>query len=290
MEAITTDVNKMLVILGIVAVSLLAVLSKVIQKIKGSFKPYTKATIGYALVCLLLFSLIALTAHPAIFTEPIPFLIFYQLFFLFLGLVHYYFMHQLLQWSGDQSVFWAEALFTTVLGLLGSICFMLVYRWVNTDGLFYLMSASSICFIIPLFIFHTFRKAIDLPPKIIKQWRYPFNEEVEDPDESKMKNLLVISFEFPKQTGELHMTNFRAKAPTDMEFGRLFYYFINDYNERHPNSKIEYISNTGDVHGWTFFKKMRWYSFATQYIDTEKTIYINNIRENDVIICRRSLN
>lgn len=198
-------------------------------------------------------------------------------------------MHHFLQWSGDESAFWPEVLYTTILGLLGSICFMLVYRLVNAEGMFYLMAASSFFFIIPIFFYHTFRKAIAIPPKIVKQWQYPFNENIEEPDESKMKNLLVISFEFHKQTGDNHYTNFRAKAPTDMEFGKLFYYFINDYNERHPNAKIEFISDQGDVHGWIFYKKPRWYSFLTQYINTDKTIYTNSIRENDVIICSRSL-
>jgi Type VI secretion system, TssN len=290
MDAITNDVNRILIILGIVSLALFALMGKLIQKIKGTFKPYVKATIGYSLITLLLFAAIGLTAHPSLYTDPPRFLAFCQLFFVLAGFLHYYLIHYFLQWTGDESTFWTEILYTFILSMLGSICFMLVYRRVNNDGMYYLMATSSIFFLIPLFIFHTFRKATAVPPKVFKQWIYPFDESIEEPDESKLKNLLVISFEFPKQTEDNHYTNFRAKAPTDMEFGKLFYYFINDYNERHPNSRIEYISSSGSVQGWTFYKKMRWYSFATQYIDSDKTIYTNNIRENDVIICRRSLN
>ena len=290
MDAITNDFNKILVILGIISLSLFAIFGKVIAKIKGSFKPYVKATIIYSLIAFLFFAAIALTAHPSLYTDPLTFLIFYQVYFLLFGFVHYYLMHHFLQWSGDEPVFWCEVFYTFILGLLGSICFMLAYRWVNDNGMHALMATSAIFYIVPIFIFHTFRKATAIPPKILKQWIYPFNENVEEPEESKLKNLLVISFEFPKQLNDSHFTNFRAKAPTDMEFGKLFYYFINDYNERHPNSKIEYIGESGDVHGWIFYKKMRWFSFATRYIDFDKTIFLNNIRENDVIICRRSLN
>ena len=271
MDAITSD-NKFLMILGISAMGLSALLAKMIGKIKGSFKPYTRSTLWYSLICLIFFALIAFTAHPKIFTEPLSFLIFYQAYFLLFGSIHFYMMHRLLRWSGDEATFWVEVLYTLILGMFGSLCFVLVYRLVNVQGMVYLMATSSLFFIIPLFIYHTYKKAVAIPPKVLKQWAYPFHENIDDPDESKMKNLLVISLEFQKRTADGHYTNFRAKAPTDMEFGRLFYYFINDYNERHPNEKIEFISDRGDVHGWIFYKKPKWWSFITQYIDTDKTI------------------
>ena len=290
MDAITNDTNKFLMVLGISAMGLSALLTKMITKMKGSFKPYTRATIWYTLISLVFFAVIAFTAHPTIFTEPRTCLIFYQAYFLLFGSVHFYLMHSILRWSGDESSFWSEVLYTTILGIFGSIAFILVYRFVNVEGMVFLMATSSLFFIIPLFIYHTYRKAIAIPPKVLKQWAYPFQENIADPDESKLKNLLVISFEFQKHTSDKHFTNFRAKAPTDMEFGQLFYYFINDYNERHPNEKIEYVSDHGDIHGWIFYKKPRWWTFLTHYIDTDKTIFTNKIRENDVIICNRSLN
>ena len=112
---------------------------------------------------------------------------------------------------------------------------------------------------------------------------------MEDPDESKLKNLLVISFEFKKGINDSSITNFRAKAPVDMDFGQLFYYFINDYNERHPDSKIQYVNGSGEPNGWIFYKKHRWNTLTTQYVDAGKTIFNNHIKENDVIICNRSL-
>ena len=289
-KVLTNDMSRLLIILGIGVIGLSALTSKLIAKARGSFKPYRKATLLYLLCFLLFFALIAIAAHPSIYTRPLTFFIFYQAYFLLLGIVHAYTMRSYLAWSGSRQSFWPELLFTIIVSLFGSIGFMLLYRIVNPNGLEMIMATSVCFFIVPFFFYHTFTSAVSIPPKIIRQWYYPVTGQVEEPDESKMKNLLVISFEFQKHTGDVHYTNFRAKAPTDMEFGLLFYYFINDYNERHESSKIQFINAGGEPHGWIFYKKPRWYSVFTEYIDTEKTIYINDIRENDVIICSRSLN
>ena len=98
-----------------------------------------------------------------------------------------------------------------------------------------------------------------------------------------------IRFEFKKKINDGAITNFRAKAPVDMYFGELFYYFINDYNERHPDGRVEYVNGSGEPNGWVFYKKPRWHTLGTSYIDAEKTIFNNHIKENDVIICSRSL-
>ncbi len=72
-----------------------------------------------------------------------------------------------------------------------------------------------------------------------------------------------------------------------MELGELFYYFINDYNERHPQGQIMFSNGTGKPYGWMFYKKPKWYTILTTYMDSDKTIYLNRIRENDVIVCSR---
>jgi len=73
-----------------------------------------------------------------------------------------------------------------------------------------------------------------------------------------------------------------------MELGELFYYFINDYNERHPLEHIQYVNGPGDPHGWMFYKKPKWYNILTRYMDADRTIFLNGIRENDVIVCIRA--
>ena len=288
-KVINNELAKLLIILGALTVGLAAVLAKMITKIQGNFKPYRKATLVYLLCGLLFFAIVALAAYPGFFSSKTGVLVFFQAYFLLLGVAHFYCMHQYLAWSGNQKAFWLELVFTFLIGLFGSISFLLIYHLVNHNGLQYVMSGSILFFLVPFFFYHTFQGAIDIPPKILKEWFYPVQQEMEEPEDSKMKNLLVISFEFQKMTNDPHYTNFRAKAPVDMDMGQLFYYFINDYNERHPNGKIEFVNPSGEPHGWIFYKKNRWYSVLTKYIDAEKTIYTNRIKENDVIICTRSL-
>jgi hypothetical protein len=284
------NTSKILFLLGGGAVALSALMMQSIARIRGSFKPYQKTTLLYLLVAVLFFAIAGLTTHPQILVEPSGYFIFYQGCFLLYGIMNYYLIPRYLKWSNDDNSFWQELLFTLTAALLGGIAFISLYHSFNQDELEYIMASSILTFLIPFLFYQAFKKAVAIPPKIRKQWLYPVHEEIEEPDEKKLKNMLIISFEFEKQTEDLHFTNFRAKAPTDMEFGQLFYYFINDYNERHPNSKIEFISGSGASHGWIFYKKPRWHSVFTQYIDAEKTIYNNHIKENEVIICTRTIN
>lgn len=288
-RVINSEIAKFLIIMGAGVIGLTVILAKLITRVRGTYKPYSKATLLYMAASILFFGLIALAAHPAFLLKPLTTLIIFQAYFLLLGSAHIYFMRQNLEWSAGENAFYLELLFTIIAGLFGGMGFLFVYQLMNDNGLQYMMAGSILFFLIPLFVYHTFTKAIGIPPKIIKEWYYPVDREVEEPEDSKLKNLLVISFEFHKKSNDEHFTNFRAKAPTDMEFGQLFYYFINDYNERHPNSKIQFINGSGEPQGWIFYKKPKWHSVITKYINADKTIYNNHIRENDVIICTRSL-
>jgi hypothetical protein len=288
-KLISSDITKYLILLAAGAIGLTVILSRLVTAVRGAFKPYQKATMWYVLAALLFFALVALLAYPGLISQATGIFVLFQAVFLLLGSAHVYLMPRKLRWSGDNKAFTSELVFTLLVALFGAISFLLVYHLINKNGLEYMMAASLLFFVIPFLFYHTFLSATRIPPKILKEWFYPYNEEMEDPDESRLKNLLVISFEFQKQAGDQRITNFRAKAPVDMELGQLFYYFINDYNERHPNSKVQYINSRGEPYGWIFYKKPKWYSVMTSYIDAEKTIFNNNIKENDVIICSRSL-
>jgi hypothetical protein len=265
-----------------------ALLAKLISKIHGSFKPYLKATLIYMLVALLLFSVIACLAYWSYLKDQQQFYLIYQAYFLLLGTLHVNWMEEYLKWAGNNKSLWAELLFTIITAMLGSIGFISVFGYFSTYGLEINMTTSTLCFIVPWFVNQTFQHAISIPAIILKQWYYPVSEEIEEPDEDKLKNLLVICFVFQKQLTDKHDTSFRAKAPVDMEMGELFYYFINDYNERHPQDKIEYINESGEPYGWVFYKKPQFLNLSTRYVDADKTIFNNGIKENNVVICSRS--
>jgi Type VI secretion system, TssN len=286
----SSELLRMLGILGLGGISLMAIMGKYISKIQGTFQPYLKATVIYLLLAALLFGILGFAGMESLFFWPIRSYVVLQFIFVMLGVVHLYMMPHYLGWSTKEKAFGIKILYTVIVGIFGYMFFVVAFKWMNKDGYHYIAGSSCIFFIIPLFVEHTFLKAVDMPPKIFSQWFYPMNIEIQEPEDDKLKNMLVISFEFQKKINEAHFTNFRAKAPRDMEFGQLFYYFLNDYNERHPNSKIEIADSTMESYGWIFYKKPRWYSLSTKYISTEKTFYANRIKENEVVVCRRSLN
>lgn len=287
-KVLTNDMTKLLLIFFGSSLALFFFLSRWISKIKGGFKQYRSKTFLYVGAAFLLFAGAALLAAlPGLVSSPGLFFIFFQTYFLLLGIWHVRAMRSHWQWTGGQGTVGTELLFTLIVAVFGCIGFFLLYRYLNKDGLQYIMAASILFFFIPYFVYHTFKKAMEIPPKLLKQWVYPVHKEVGEPNEEDMINLSVIAFEFRKQLNTPYYTNFRARAPKDMQFGQLFYYFINDYNERHPQGKIQFVNGSGEPFGWVFYKKPRWYSLFPRYIDAEETTFSNRIKENDIIICSR---
>jgi hypothetical protein len=286
---LSPELNKLLLYLGIGLISFSAIIGILAKKIRNSFKPFSKRAIWYLLIAVAVFALTGLFIAASFFSSYNGYFIFFQVLFLLYGGLHIYMMHRKMDWGKEKRTFVPDLIFTFLILLAGSICFMLAYRWLNREGLEISMMFSTLFFIIPLFVWHTFLSALAIPPKVLNQWYYPVHEPMEDPEESKLKNMLLISFEFQKNGQESYFTNFRAKAPVDMELGELFYYFINDYNERHPQGQIHFSNGTGKPYGWMFYKKPKWYTILTTYMDSDKTIYLNRIRENDVIVCSRIL-
>jgi hypothetical protein len=47
------------------------------------------------------------------------------------------------------------------------------------------------------------------------------------------------------------------------------------------------VNEQAQPYGWIFYKKKKWYTLSTKIIDTGKTFFINHIRENDIIVCKR---
>jgi hypothetical protein len=273
--------------LGIGFLSFSVIIGLVAQKIRKTFKPFSKKAIWYMVGAAALFALTSLMIGIGMFASYSGYFIFFQVLFLLYGCLHIYLLKTKMDWSRDDKAFLPDLIFTILVMLLGTIVFMLVYRLVNREGLELTMMMSTLIFIIPLFVWHTFQKALEIPPKVLNQWYYPVHEPREDPDEGKLRNMLLISFEFQKNGNDPYFTNFRARAPVDMELGELFYYFINDYNERHPNGQIVFSNGTGKPYGWMFYKKPKWYTILTRYMEADRTIFLNRIRENDIIVCAR---
>lgn len=180
----------------------------------------------------------------------------------------------------------AELLFgCSILFLSVAIFSSLQYFLKDQNFMYFPLLLCMLFFFVPLLLLHTFDAATSIPPPEYDAWNYP-QQTIEMPDEKEGEHLYVIWFEIAKKiTGSGQNTFFRGKAPEDMLLGDLFYHFINEYNEDHSETPIEY-TNTGKAVAWMFRTRPRWYHFS-KVLNAAATVAQNRIKENTIIICER---
>lgn len=181
----------------------------------------------------------------------------------------------------------AELLFgIAILFLCVAIFSSLQYFLKDRNFMYFPVLLCMLFFFIPVLLLHTFDAAISIPPPQYLSWQYP-EEAIEMPDEKEGEHLYVIWFEIAKKiTGSGQPTFFRGKAPEDMLLGDLFYHFINEYNEDHSETPIEYTGQ-GKTADWLFRTRPRWYRFS-RVLNADITVAQNHIKENTIIICERA--
>ena len=191
----------------------------------------------YALICTLILTLagsIGLLTPDFSSVYPLLFLVFFVL-----GVLHVFLFYRLL--PGLTGSFLKEAGYTFILTILSAILIIAVYHYVSQDMTKGIGAATPlIAFLFPVIVAQVYHAFISIPPKDFKKWYYPVGKQLPDMDLLDLSRVLVIQFEFTKQASENAFTNFRAKAPTSMLFGELFFIFINDYNDRNAENPVQY--------------------------------------------------
>ncbi len=260
----------------------------ILTDVRKLFSKNKKKAIIYALIILVSFALVGLLSSSKVLNDTaLNSFIGFQSLFLILGGIHVWVLRTYFkELSEDKSTFFNEFFFTLVYVFIGLIAFFKVTS--SFKVLFKFMYLSSIItFIVPLLFYKLYEFSLLIPVKIYKKWLYPVGENIKDPSAKELKNPLVISFEFKKKdVADNEVTNFRVKAPENLSFGRLFYFFLNDYNERHPEEEINYLDENGATDKWVFYRKPSFFR-SIKYINYAKTIESNNLKEDDVIICQR---
>ncbi len=208
-----------------------------------------------------------------------------QFLFLVSGMAHALgiYLHQ--PWSKRTS-FKPEFYFTLTQFAVAAIIFSLLLRLTGPKEYLWIYPLASFVFPLPFLAMKLFDFAMEVPMQIYKRWFYPVEDEMPDADDIDMSKPVVIAFQFQKRMRDSSYTNFRAKAPVRLNFGQLFFFFINDYNERHPESIIEYLDMQRNPSGWVFYVKNPWWK-PNRFIDPFVTVGENEIKENDIIICTR---
>ncbi len=273
--------------IGIVLLIITMILMGFVTGLKKLFIKNKKKFFLYVLVILLLFAATALLSNEKVLNNiPLNNFISFQVVFFLLGVLHIMALRKFFpDISETPTCFWSEFLYTLVTVFVGLISFMFVVNIYKPEYT-YIFLTSAITFLMPFMIVKLYEFAVSIPVSVYQKWFYPIDKKMKDPKEEELLNPLVISFEFNKGESLSEISNFRLKAPERMEFGKLFYFFINDYNERHPGGEITYIDKGNKPSGWIFYTKPNWLGLQ-KYINFNKTIEANNIKENDVIICRR---
>lgn len=265
-----------------------SILMTIMNSLRKLFSQNKKKAILYALFLLITFGLVGLLSSSMVLDNtPMNTFIAFQIIFLGLGILHIYILRTFFNvLSADKSSFFSEFLFSVAFLCIG------LFAFVNVVGMFrpnfsLIFLAAAFWFVIPLMIYKLFEFSQLIPVPIYNQWLFPINENIKEPTSKELENPLVISFEFQKQPND-ELTNFKVKAPEAMEFGKLFYFFISDYNERHPESKIIYLNpKTQQPQGWIFYIKPKFWQ-SSKPINFLKTVAGNNITEDNVIICQRT--
>lgn len=249
------------------------------QKFRSKFYPYV-------LSGALIYTIIVFLGYNKLFSDNTLYeFIFYQVCSLVLGSIHCYMYRSYFQ-KFHQAKPINEYLFALVTVCYTMIPFVLLYTFLNGNDFTFLMLGNYIVFFIPTLLNDTFNKAMTIPPKIYKTWQFPENyKELAGVSDSEMRDLVVFTLLMDKDSKSRRYNVYRAKGPTRIDFGRLFYNFIEDYNERHTEDQIE-IEGPNGLYSWVFFLQPKWYE-ATKYIDPDLTLYMNGIEENSVVFCMR---
>lgn len=288
MNALTNIMNGNMFKVSLVLFFISSIIMGLVKNLRKLFTKNKKRAILYALFILVTFALTALLSSSKVLNDtPLNSFIGIQVLFLILGLLHLYVLNKYFSdLTESDSSFFSELLFTIVILLIGLIAYMNVVNRFRPSFSFMFLSAG-LFFLIPFLFNKLYQFAFSIPVPVFKKWKYPLESDIKDPTSKELTNPAVISFEFQKTNEDKEVTNFRIKAPENMEFGKLFYFFINDYNERHPESTIEFLDESSqEPYEWNFYFKPNWLG-SSKHIDYSKTVYNNDVKENDVIVCLR---
>ncbi|MCX6223464.1 MAG: TssN family type VI secretion system protein [Bacteroidia bacterium] len=274
------EVLKVIMVLLVVSV---LIFSSLLAKVEG-VKKNKIANLLYILIAGLCIGIMGLTQYLGLTGKPFIFFIVLQVLMLGLGMIHNLTIQKYLQWPSKTS-FTGEFLLTLNTASNGGIFLLLAFTVIGMRNFSTLMLSSIVWFLIPFLFIKAMAWYSMIPEKVFKTWTYPVDKPIPDPTDAELASPMVVSFEFQKKVNQEDYTIFRAKAPKDIQFGNLFYFFINDYNSRHPEGTIE-VSTKSSPYPWVFHFKPKWFE-KTRYLDPDETVFHNQIKENSIIVCNR---
>jgi len=253
-------------------------------KVKG-FKEVRKKFLYYILLNILFTALYFMVIYNLKQTTIMFRYVALQLFFIITGSIHVY-LYKTTFKSLQTKKIHIEIFLALITALFLTIALALLIAY-NKDIIYlYDFYITVLSFVFPTIVYILYKTSISIPVAIYDKWYYPLTKKYQIASINEFKNMVVLNLFFYKDDNESHLTKFKVKAPKNMNFGRLFYFFILEYNEKNPGHTINILSQSKDPYGWCFYSKPKWFS-ATKRIDSELTVENNNLQDNDSIICQR---
>ncbi len=149
------------------------------------------------------------------------------------------------------------------------------------------MAGGLLMFYIPFIIIDTFARYLQIPNPVFKIWTYPRMQVQRDLDNINPDKLSVIELEVAKNSDDKVKSSFQIKAPFDIEFGFVFYKFINDYNYKFPETPFDHSGTEENQFGWSFYRKGGMFGGKT-FIDPDLTLLNNKAKEYKTIVAERT--
>lgn len=264
----------------------LGYMKKQTPKIKG------KILIVYILLSSLCLALPGFFGFSGNLFNPFWYL-FSMLVYLLLGILHVNLMSK--HFTDSARPVWFivlfESLITITCMLFGGYLFYLIFNWVSPFKGHALMAATSITiFIVPLSFYYCYIQYINIPFEIYKTWRHTMDDTTIDFEKIEFRTLLLLKLELTKTIVDGQKSRIDAKAPSDgVSVGDWFYRVVIDYNHKYPNSTIHLLNQEQEPYSWIFYTKKSIFHFR-RFVDFDKTMSENKIKENTTIICKRVIN
>lgn len=274
-------INNISIIYSIFFILTLVCLGIYLAKVNGSGSKKWKLLLYLAITAILL----ALIGNLGFikFTElSIWVFIGTQTWLLVLGILHVLFFEKLIHLENTS---FSRILFTLAVCFFGyglvALSFKLFFD--SPFPIYYFLPAFF--FIAPTFVGIAFTNFMKIPVEYFKAWDFPAPDTLADPTNNEMANPIIVNFEIRRQITD-SKTIFKAKAPQDMNLGKLFYFFISDYNSKNPNSPIVITNGDNKREKWSFYQTNNFFKGKT-HLDADISISENKIKENSSVICKR---
>lgn len=206
-------------------------------------------------------------------------LIMLVIFFL-LGMWHTWSMYRFQTWSRREN-YLAEVCFTLMIFCWGEAGFLWLFWLVNDTPVSVLLAGTGLPFLLPFLVHKSYLLWQSIPDKIYYVWQY--SEHLNTP-EPVGGDVIIMHFLMKKGGGQAKESKFTVKAPLNMKIGDIFHYFLNNYNEQHPDGPVMANSKLAPF-GWYFYVKTGW--MQKEVVNPNMSVFRNQLTQDTVIYARR---